>query len=111
MRSVTRTVLTSTGPRTYVGRTLAPRLDTQEYYSVALSKGGVVVQFLIHRLVAKAFLPNPDNLPEVNHKNRVKTDASLDNLEWISQEDNRDHYQDSLCTSPITSCLLQPACG
>jgi len=40
--------------------------------------------FLLHRLVAKTFLPNPNNLPEVNHKNTIKTDCSLSNLEWCT---------------------------
>ena len=44
-----------------------------------------------HRLVAKAFIPNPNNLPEVNHKNGNKEDNSVYNLEWVTHEQNVKH--------------------
>ena len=46
---------------------------------------------LIHRLVAKAFLDNPKNLPEVNHINENKMDNKIDNLEWVSSSQNKQH--------------------
>lgn len=46
---------------------------------------------LIHRLVAQAFIPNPNNLPQVNHKNFIKHDNHIDNLEWCTQDDNNLH--------------------
>lgn len=45
----------------------------------------------IHRLVAKSFLPNPDNLPQVNHMDRDKSNNSIDNLEWCTQSHNISH--------------------
>lgn len=42
----------------------------------------------VHRLVAKAFIPNFDSLPEVNHKNEIKSDNRIENLEWITHKDN-----------------------
>jgi len=51
--------------------------------------------FSVHRLVALLFLDNPNNLPEVNHKNGIKKDCSVDNLEWMTHSDNIQHAWDT----------------
>ena len=51
-------------------RILSPQLRKNGYQTVMLSKKGVIKSFLIHRLVAITFIPNPDNLPQVNHKDK-----------------------------------------
>lgn len=61
---------------------LKPRKSNSGYFRVGLSKKGKHKWFLIHRLVATAFLSNPLNLPQVNHKDENKTNNKLENLEW-----------------------------
>src|SRR5690606_40613249 len=62
----------------------------QGYLKVALKVAGQKVsKKYVHRLVAAAFIPNPDNLPYVNHKNGKQWCNEVDNLEWISSKDNQ----------------------
>lgn len=58
------------------------------YYKVTLTKNGIGSQKFIHRLIAEAFIPNPNNYPCVNHKDECKTNNSIDNLEWCTHEYN-----------------------
>lgn len=58
------------------------------YLQVALCKNGKMCMKSVHRLVAIAFIPNPKNLPQVNHKDENKENNCVSNLEWISQKDN-----------------------
>ena len=58
------------------------------YLNVALYKDGQKKMSLVHRLIAEAFIPNPNNLETVNHKDEVKINNTASNLEWMSQKDN-----------------------
>ena len=58
------------------------------YIQVYLYKNGIRNGFKVHRLVAQAFIPNPDNLPQVNHKDEDKTNNSVENLEWCDHKYN-----------------------
>ena len=70
---------------------LNPKSKNREYKIVALRKNNKYHHVSIHRLVAMAFIPNCDNLPQVNHINGNKHDNYSWNLEWVSQHDNITH--------------------
>lgn len=70
---------------------LKPREITGGYLGVTLYKDGKGTQYRIHRLVAETYLPNPDNLPIINHKSEDKTDNRVENLEWCSHEYNSNY--------------------
>ena len=77
--------------RTRKEKILKPRKHTCGYLMVSLYKDGKVEQPKIHRLVAEAFIPNPNNLDTVNHKDEVKTNNTVTNLEWMSIKDNNNY--------------------
>ena len=64
---------------------MKPQDNGNGYLFAQLSKDGKVKQCRINRLVAQAFIPNPNNLPEVNHKDEDKTNNCVENLEWCSK--------------------------
>lgn len=65
--------------------------DQKGYLHVTLCKNGVQKTHLVHRLVAETFIPNPGNLPQVNHINEVKSDNRVENLEWVTCRENVNH--------------------
>lgn len=67
------------------------RDDGTFYYRVVLTKDGVHKPYSVHVLVAKAFIPNPNNLPQVNHKDEDKTNNSIWNLEWCTPPYNTNY--------------------
>jgi hypothetical protein len=61
------------------------------YAVILLQKNGIEKHYLIHRLVALHFIPNPENKPEVNHKNGNKLDNRATELEWATRKENHQH--------------------
>ena len=61
------------------------------YVAIGLYKDGLCKMSLVHRLVASAFIPNPNNLPEINHKDEDKTNNQADNLEWCNRTYNNNY--------------------
>ena len=70
---------------------LRPRVTQFGYLRVYLYKNNRKKFVAIHRLVAEAFIPNPENKPEVNHKFGVKFDCYFENLEWTTKAENNEH--------------------
>ena len=70
---------------------LTPRRITHGYLSVALYKKGTRKDYKLHRLVAEAFIPNPENKPEINHKDENKANNEVINLEWCTHKYNSNY--------------------
>ena len=76
--------------RKIVSKILKPNY-VSGYLRVGMYKNKTFKYYLIHRLVAQAFLPNPDNLPQVNHKDEDKSNNRVDNLEWCDRSYNMNY--------------------
>lgn len=88
VRSVDRWVNINGGKKFIKGGVLKPRPNKNGYLMVGLYKEGKVKRCYIHRLVAQAFIPNPENLPCVNHKDENPSNPVETNLEWCTQAYN-----------------------
>ncbi|HYF67609.1 MAG TPA: NUMOD4 motif-containing HNH endonuclease [Ohtaekwangia sp.] len=79
--------------RNTFGEIKIPRLSKKGYYRLQLFIYGKKKCPYLHRLVAKAFLPNPNNLPQVNHIDCDKTNNNINNLEWCTNKQNYQHSE------------------
>ena len=87
-RTIDRVVSTKRGPRVVKGRILTQHSNGTGYLQVDPRINGRKIHIYIHRLVAGCFLPNPENLPEINHKDNNPLNNNISNLEWCSRKFN-----------------------
>lgn len=74
------------------GKSMKPSVNPRTgYVQCFLTKDGRLVSRYLHRLVAEAFIPNPECLPQVNHKDGNKENNCVDNLEWVTGSENMQH--------------------
>ena len=77
--------------RNIKGHVLAQHDNSNGYPRCDMNFDGKRKSYLVHRLVAKSFIPNPENKPDVNHKNGNIHDNSVENLEWCTKSENEKH--------------------
>ena len=93
-------------------RILKQKIDKDGYRRVHLSKNGHDKYFFVHRLVAQAFIPNPDNLPQINHIDECKFNNCIDNLEWCDAKYNNNYgNRTSLASRKAAITRSQPIIG
>lgn len=102
VRSIDRTIINSIGSvYNLKGRILNPMNPINRYPYVCITDNGVRTNKTIHRMVAEAFIPNPDNKPQVNHINGIKTDNRVENLEWCTPSENGLHAYKTNLSTPL----------
>ena len=86
------------------GVKIKPALDAYGYLRCTFSNKGKRQSVYVHRLVAMAYIPNPENKPTVNHINGNKTDNRVENLEWATQHEQKVHaMRNGLCDKNIAA--------
>ncbi len=85
---------------------LSTRINNWGYEEVRLSKEGKSSTKFVHKLLAQSFIENRHDKPEINHKNGIKTDNSLGNLEWVTHAENIKHaYENNLCKKALRAVI------
>jgi len=73
------------------GKLLSHHISNKGYKLVSMHLNGKSVRFNLHRLIAEHYIPNPDNKPQVNHIDGNKLNNHYTNLEWVTNQENRNH--------------------
>jgi len=93
VRTLDKMVSNGKGMRLVKGRILKPASNRGGYLTVSVKVNDKFISKTVHRFIAQTFLPNPDNLPEVNHKNCVRDDNRVSNLEWCTHSYNNQYRE------------------
>lgn len=105
VKSLTRRVRAKYGKtRVIKERLMKLYINKLGYVLISLNGNGDTEVCTIHRAIAKAFIPNPYNKPEINHKNGIRHDNRVENLEWATGSENVKHSFDILKRSPSGAC-------
>ena len=100
-----RVFSTKTSGASYYHKEIKQRLNADGYPQITVGKTGNRRTRSVHRMVAEAFIPNPYNLPEVNHIDCDRTNNHVENLEWCTHVDNIYHsiqMGNHICTTEIS---------
>lgn len=83
---------------------MKPSTNIAGYLQINLNSEGNLKNYKIHRLVAEAFIPNPENKPQVNHIDEDKTNNLASNLEWVTAKENNNHGTRNCRISKSVAC-------
>jgi len=91
IKSKPRSVSDTLGRKYIRNSKISKQNECWSYLVVGFYRDGILYSRKVHRVVAEAFIPNPENKPQVNHINGIKTDNALVNLEWVTPRENQLH--------------------
>lgn len=115
VKSLKRTIEKNCGMKMKIQeRIRKPHFTKDGYLRIRLIVNNKGKNFLIHRLVAMAFIENPENKEEVNHINEIKDDNNVDNLEWVTRNENVEHsdwYLDNMHKANEVRVVVLPPSG
>jgi hypothetical protein len=111
VKRLARLAKTNKGPRKIKAGFLRSRTNNSGYEEVRLTVNGKGYTTFIHRLMAQAFIPNPDCKSEINHINGIKLDNDLSNLEWVTHSENMKHAYKSGLVKKMGTPVIDTCSG